>query len=311
MYSSSVEFGELIQQDSRTFIAKLLLDGAEEIIGSIKSVKINGGSNSASDFSIGSVMSQYIDVVMMDPGIQLEGKEMLLQIGMEVNEVFEPVPIGFFTAEKPKTDENTVSFTAYDRMMKLEKAYFSELSDQTNSIAVLQEIAQKSGVPIVTSGLQSYDMQKPVGYTYREVLGYIAQMYGGFAACNRFGSIEIHTYTNSDYTIPPSRYWNTFKHNDYTFLLDEITCVTGKNESGENITISAGAGPRRIVFSNPFMTQGILDDVWSVLQAFSYMPGSVKILGDPRIDVWDVVTVRDLNGESHRVPVMTLIQTFD
>ena len=86
MYSSSVEFGELIQQDSRTFIAKLLLDGAEEIIGSIKSVKINGGSNSASDFSIGSVMSQYIDVVMMDPGIQLEGKEMLLQIGMEVNE---------------------------------------------------------------------------------------------------------------------------------------------------------------------------------------------------------------------------------
>ena len=196
-------------------------------------------------------------------------------------------------------------------MMKLEKAYFSELSDQTNSIAVLQEIAQKSGVPIVTSGLQSYDMQKPVGYTYREVLGYIAQMYGGFAACNRFGSIEIHTYTNSDYTIPTSRYWNTFKHNDYTFLLDEITCVTGKNESGENITISAGAGPRRIVFSNPFMTQGILDDVWSVLQSFSYMPGSVKILGDPRIDVWDVVTVRDLNGESHRVPVMTLIQTFD
>lgn len=310
MYSSSAKFGELIQQDSRTFSAKLLLDGVE-ISGSIKSIKITGGSNSASDFSIGSVMSQYVDITMTNPGVQLEGKEMLLQIGMEVDGELESIPMGLFTAEKPKTDENTISFTAYDRMMKLEKGYFSSLSDQTNTVAVLQEIGSQIGITIETTGLQAFSITKPVGYTCREVLGYISQMYGGFAVCNRSGVIVIRTYESSEYIISTGRYWETFTHNDYVFLLDQITCITGKNDSGENISITAGSGPRRIVFSNPFMTQDILNSAWEVLRAFSYMPGHIKFLGDPRIDPWDVVTIRDLNGNSFRVPAMTLIQAFD
>lgn len=310
MYTSSAEFGELIQQNSRTFIAKLFIDGVE-LDCPIKSIKINGGSNSTNDFSLGSTMSQYVDITMLNPDRRLEGLEMLLEIGLEVDGEYEGIPIGYFTATKPKTDENTITFTAYDRMMKMEKAYFSNLSDTTNSISILNEIATQTGVTIITNNLSSIQMAKPVGYTCREVLAYISQMYGGFAICNRSGQIEIRRYSSSGYVVTTGRYWGTFKHNDYTYLLDQISCITGKDENGQNITLTAGSGPRRIVFSNPFMRQSVLDTVWDMLDGFAYMPGELSMLGDPRIDPWDVLSVRDLHGDTYNLPVMNLTHTFD
>ena len=44
---------------------------------------------------------------------------------------------------------------------------------------------------------------------------------------------------------------------------------------------------------------------------YTYMPGTVKIMGDPRLDPWDVLTVCDLNGETYKVPVMDMTHEFD
>lgn len=310
MYQTSEQFEELLMQESRTLIAKLSVNGTA-LTGTIKSVTVTGGSNTESDFAIGGTVSQYIDVTMADPGIAVEGKELLLQIGMLVDGVEEMVPMGLFTAVKPKTSESSVSFTAYDRMLKMEKPYFSSLATSTTSVAVLQEIATKTGVGIRTSGLSAFSMSKPVGYTCREVLSYIAQMYGGFAVCNRTGEIEIRTYSNPQYFIRPNRYWGPFDHNDYLFKLDQMSCVTGKGENGEDVVLTAGSGARQVTFSNPFMTQQALNAAWTTVQKLEYMPGQIRFLGDPRIDPWDMITVVDLNEQFYVVPVMQITQSFD
>ncbi len=41
------------------------------------------------------------------------------------------------------------------------------------------------------------------------------------------------------------------------------------------------------------------------------MAGSVRFLGDPRIDPWDVIVVRGRDGKDYKVPVMSLTQDFD
>lgn len=48
-----------------------------------------------------------------------------------------------------------------------------------------------------------------------------------------------------------------------------------------------------------------------ILKVFSYMPGTLKMLGDPRLDVWDIITVEDLSGESYKVPVAKLEWEYD
>ena len=306
MYQSSEAFGNWIQQDSRTFQARITLEG-KTITEGILSIRINGGSSSEDDFSLGSAVSRYVELEIEKTGMRFEGYEFSLELGLNG----EYIPMGYFTAEKPKGDEERLSITAYDRMVKTERACFLELPDSTNTVAVLKGVGTITGVEVVTEGLTAIPMKKPVGYTCREVLSYVAQLYGGFAICNRAGKIEIKSYEDNGYTVTAGRYWDSFTHNDLPFVLGKITCYTGKDKEGENISIHVGDGVRGIYFSNPFMDQTALDNIWGKLKDYTYMPGSFRFLGDPRIDPWDVLTVKDRNGNSYKVPAMKLTQEYD
>ena len=306
MYQSSEAFGNWIQQDSRTFQARITLEG-KTITEGILSIRLNGGSNSEDDFSLGSAVSRYVELEIEKTGMRFEGYEFFLELGLNG----EYIPMGYFTAEKPKGDEERLSITAYDRMVKTERACFLELPDSTNTVAVLKGVGTITGVEVVTEGLTAIPMKKPVGYTCREVLSYVAQLYGGFAICNRAGKIEIKSYEDKGYTVTAGRYWDSFTHNDLPFVLGKITCYTGKDKEGENISIHVGDGVRGIYFSNPFMDQTALDNIWGKLKDYTYMPGSFRFLGDPRIDPWDVLTVKDRNGNSYKVPAMKLAQEYD
>lgn len=306
MYQSSEAFGNWIQQDSRTFQARITLEG-KTITEGILSIRLNGGSNSEDDFSLGSAVSRYVELEIEKTGTRFEGYEFFLELGLNG----EYIPMGYFTAEKPKGDEERLSITAYDRMVKMERACFLELSDSTNTVAVLKGVGTIAGIEVVTEGLTAIPIKKPVGYTCREVLSYVAQLYGGFAICNRAGKIEIKSYEDNDYTVTAGRYWDSFTHNDLPFVLGKITCYTGKNKKGEDISIHVGDGVRGIYFSNPFMDQTALDNIWGKLRNYTYMPGSFRFLGDPRIDPWDVLTVKDRNENAYKVPAMKLIQEYD
>lgn len=272
-------------------------------------MKFTGGSEGEDDFSLGSTVSQYVTIIMSYAGA-IEGKEFLLQIGMDIDSVEEYIPIGYFTAGKPSKNEEQIEFVAYDRMMQTERP-FSMSGTTTDTISVLKKIKEITKVPVATSGLSSISIPIPKGYSCRETLSYVAQMYGGFAVCNRQGQIEIHTYEDNKYTVGTGRYWDNFEHNDYPFTIDKLTCYTGQDKDGNSISISSGSGARTISISNPFVTQNTLDNVFQKLKGFSYMPGSLKMLGDPRIDVWDIITVEDLSGESYKVPVAKLEWEYD
>lgn len=308
MYQSTTAFGTLVQQDSRTF--KCLLTYGETSITTVRSIKFTGGSEGEDDFSLGSTMSQYIEVTIPGKGLVVEGTEMLLQIGMDVNGKTEYIPMGYFTAGKPKKADDQITFTAYDRMMNTERT-FSMNGTTTNTVAVLKKIADITGVPVVTTGSTAISMKVPKGYSCREVLSYVAQLHGAFAVCNRRGQIELHTYVDSDYKVKPNRYWGNFEHNDYNFNVSKFVCFTGQDKNGKSISISSGSGARSVSFSNPFMTQTALNNILTAFKDFSYMPGALKMMGDPRLDPWDVLTVEDLSGNTYKVPVMKLEWEYD
>ena len=276
----------------------------------VRSIKFTGGSEGEDDFSLGSTMSQYIEVTIPGKGLVVEGTEMLLQIGMDVNGKTEYIPMGYFTAGKSQKTDDQITFTAYDRMMNTERT-FSMNGTTTNTVAVLKKIAEITGVPIVTTGLTAISMKVPKGYSCREVLSYVAQLYGAFAVCNRIGQIELHTYVDSAYKIGAGRYWGNFEHNDYAFNVTRMVCATGENKNGTSISITAGSGTRSISLSNPFMTQAVLNKILASFKNFSYMPGTLKMLGDPRLDPWDILTVTDLFGNTYKVPIMKLDWEYD
>lgn len=326
--SSSAEFNEIIENSGRTFRGRIFVDSNYY---PISSANILGSSNADGGITVGSTNCQSVDIVMPKIEPYLRAKEFLLQIGLLLsNGTFEYIPIGYFTPDEVEIKQSTISFTAYDRMAKMSPLYESALTDETTTtIAVLNEIASLTGVPIKTNGLPSYSMKKPVGYTYREALSFIGQLYGKFANVNREGSIEFFFWQDNGFIVNPSSGLKNFVH-DSSYIIDRIDCVAGyeevpiqsdesETENNEEQTTEqkaieyhVGDGAQGFSLSNPFMTQEILNSVFTSIGGFQYDPVTfLAIMGDIRLDPWDLITVNDLDGNEYKVPLMSLQLKFD
>ena len=86
-----------------------------------------------------------------------------------------------------------------------------------------------------------------------------------------------------------------------TFSTNQNIAEAAQTFSGKDIDVKL----------NPFMTQTALNNILTAFKDFSYMPGALKMMGDPRLDPWDVLTVEDLSGNTYNVPVMKLEWEYD
>lgn len=263
-------------------------------------------STSDEGIQIGSAVAAKIEITIKRIDELFENTEIPIEIGLKLpSGKYEYIPLGFFTAEHPTLDQATTTFTAYDRMMKTTGVYVSELTYPASAESVLKEISTGCGVPCNVSGLNGITIDTaPVGYTYREVIGYIASLAGGFACVDRTGTIVIKWYEDNGYTINESRIM-TFEKNESDYHLDYLTCNVDSNTS-----FTAGSGTLGITFDNPLMTEEKLNSVYKKVRGFAYRGASLKTLGDIRLDPWDIVTVEE-SGETYKIPVMNITQEYD
>lgn len=306
MYQASNEFKSAIQKTSRVFNARIKIKGTW-YSQTLKAATATYGSNGNDDITIGSTVSSYVDVTMKPIGQLFGNTEVELQEGIRLpNGTYEYIRMGYFTAQRPTDDNGYIKFTAYDRMAKTEKLYSSSLSYPTTAIQVIDEICTQCGIDRATTGLETvYVNTKPEGYTCREVLGYMASLYGKFACIDRDGKLQIRWYEDSGYKIDISRIWSLNK-NEANYTVGNLVCNIDKKKQ-----ITTGTGVVGITFDNPWMTQQQLENIYGKLNKFTYRPGTIKFLGDIRLDVWDIVSAYDLLGNEYKIPVMKIIQNYD
>lgn len=330
MYQTSEKFKNAVYGDSRTFLAKVS-DGTHSASEEILSLKQTSRSVADDCISVGGVVSSYVEIKMWDPGFALDGTELEISIGMTIGSEPEWVPLGLFTAQKPKSDSGVVTFTAYDRIQtRMSGAFVSELTYPCDGKTVLAEMAKKTGVPIVTTNLPDGVMipkravstdsivdesGNPVtdtkyvapfdGYTYREALSYIAQFYGMFATIDRVGNVVFRWYEAADCSISADRYYDDLTLGESVFTVEKIICQAG------NDILSAGDGTACMQLENPVMTQERFTAVYQQIKGLEFLPASVSFLGDPRIDVGDIITITDKSGNVVKIPVMSLVQDYD
>ena len=306
MYNNvSEQFATTIRSPSRTFNLRLKING-KWIDAGFKKMGYETASTSDEGIQIGSAVAAKIEITIKRIDELFENTEIPIEIGLKLpSGKYEYIPLGFFTAEHPTLDQATTTFTAYDRMMKTTGVYVSELTYPASAESVLKEISTGCGVPCNVSGLNGITIDTaPVGYTYREVIGYIASLAGGFACVDRTGTIVIKWYEDNGYTINESRIM-TFEKNESDYHLDYLTCNVDSNTS-----FTAGSGTLGITFDNPLMTEEKLNSVYKKVRGFAYRGASLKTLGDIRLDPWDIVTVEE-SGETYKIPVMNITQEYD
>ena len=328
MYQASKKFGDAIAGSNRKFNTRLL-ENEKVLVESVKNFTITSG---AEEITIGSAVASYVQATIENKGIALSGKEVSLEIGVEVDGAMEYMPMGLYTIQNPKIESNKVTFTAYDRLAsRCNGAYYSKLGYPVDAVDILAEISTMTGVAIDTSTVQrgiqinqraiieegDYNEETEEsevittyvnpfdGYTYKETIGFIAGLFGKFAICGRTGMIEFRWYQDISYEIPSNIFYNDLQETEESFSIKRLTC------DNSDQTLSSGSGATGISMQNPVMTQSILDGVYNTVKGLVFTPAALRFIGDTRLDIGDIVTAVKNDSTKFTIPIISLITSYD
>lgn len=304
MYNVTQEFLNIIKLPNRDFQSIVTIRDTIFDDNNIIEFSLEEDVNPEDSFMIGSVASNKLEVTLIDvpDSLVLENAIVTPSIGLLVGDNYEVVPLGVFTVDDPIKDKNTVKLTCFDNMIKLEKAYFSNLNYPASINSVAQEICSKAGVQLATT-LPSTTINKIEGYTCREAISFIASFLGGFARFNRLGKLEIVSYADSNFSITGDNYFK-LKTAEKSFTIGRLACKVGEN------IISVGASGNEIQFENPIMTQAQLNNIYNTLKALSYMPYNMDWQGNPALMAGDKITIVDVDNNTYNTFLMQQKLTY-
>lgn len=312
----------------RAYIGEKLLTGDNLI-----DLTVTEAINTSDGISMGTAISSKLVMKVKTPDfpILLTGNNVRPEVAFYG--VDEWIPLGEFYITDAVSDddfETTFTITAYDAFSKTESAYEPRISMPNTAAKILTDIASQCGfslaqIPeflnevLISQEVSALDstgtLSFPNGantengvlvigdfvnapadevktYTCRQYIGYFAGLLGKNARFNRYGKLTFTWYTDSEYNIPRERQYmgGCKKLTEYDYTVQSIT----SGSSGAEIVAGNGVG---ISFENPFINQGILDNIFSSIGTVTYTPLQVKWRGNPAIEVGDIVTVEDRSGK--------------
>lgn len=325
MISTSKEFDNKIRADTRTFYARICVDGIPLDVG-IKSITVYKGS-CGTEFTIGAVFAPYAEITLDAPLASLNGKTITVEIGLETtvdsndNPVIEYVLIGTYTHVDTKNTTSSSTITASGLLTnELRTLYVPSISCPTTIQSILNDIKSQTGIIIITeldtTGVIEVQAK---GYTYTEILGYLAGCLGGYVTENAQGNVLI-----SAYSVEPTHATDAGEYTQMPVFDAEPYTVTGitiqVEESGETDdgdivkgkSYRAGTEANRIICYNPFMTQKLFDGIKDRVIGLSWNSGVANLShGDVRLESNDVLSATDVAGNTYILPCMNLVIYFD
>ena len=320
MLTQSKEVQNAWRASQRTLDIKVTIDGKIYGATDINSLKYDSGAYNGDTFAIGSTYSNTVQIEFshLIEGLKL-GMEVRPSIGIKTSSGYAYEPLGVFIISseiKMDRNNNLTTVSASDRFCGLEGTYVSKLTYPVKVLDVIAEICAQSGVKANTDDLARLpyqaDLPAPItGQSYRKALGWIAQLYVGYALFDRQGLFTIRTISEPNYELDPSQYEQAgLTKNEAAYKINGIQCqvtLTTKTRDGESTeetkTYQAGdATGSQIKLENNIMTPQRLNDIWEQLKDLTFYPFSLNWFGNPAVEAGDWLRLEDKQGNSFVVP---------
>ena len=320
MYKQSNEAKLAYQSAERTLDIVVNVNGVDYKATDIEQFDYDSGGYTGDTFSIGSTYENNITVkfIHLVEGLK-RGMIVKPRIGIKLpSGTFEYTPLGvFIIADEIQMDRNNNSTTikAYDKFVVMEGQYVSKLTYPANAVDIITEIAQMCKVDVNTNDLAhlpTIKVSKAITkQSYRTAIGWIAQLYVGFASFDRDGKLTIRRVAEPNYTIEPSEYEQQgLVKNEAPYIIGGISCnvnvveTTNNGETNETThkIHSGSVNGSQIELTNDIMTQELLDSIWNSLKTVTFYPFSLNWFGNPAIEAGDWLSLKDMKGNVFIVP---------
>lgn len=203
MQTTSALYQSIISGDNHWFETRLVIEGA----GTFGETDLFSISTSHQMFhgspTIGSAVAGEIQIKMAYPqSVSIPTMARLMpQVRVcNATQHSEWIAQGIYyidTRERTKNNDglNILTIHGYDAMLRAEQMYAGRITGNSTDIQMVNEIAYQMGVSVDarTTALMTnaYTIPLPTGYSYREVLGYIASMYVGCFIMSDEGKLRL------------------------------------------------------------------------------------------------------------------------
>lgn len=320
MLTQTKEVRDAWRASQRTLDIKVVVNGKTYSATDINSLKYDSGAYTGDTFAIGSTYSNSVQIEFSHLIENLKlGMEVLPSIGIKTSSgyVYEPLGVFIISSEiKMDRNNNLTSISASDRFCGLEGTYKSKLAYPAKVLDVIAEICAQSGVRANVDDLARLPHQADLpsaitGQTYRKALGWIAQLYAGYATFDRQGLFTIRTIAEPNYELDPSQYEQAgLTKNEAPYRISGIQCqttITTKTRDGEdteetkNYQVGDSNGSQ-IKLENNIMTPDRLTNIWEQIKDINFYPFSLNWFGNPAIEAGDWLKLQDKQGNKFIVP---------
>lgn len=329
MYPVTQDFLNKIKENNRVFEAKIQIKHLTGVLEITDKDLVKGtlvyteGSQSGEEFTIGSTVASDISFTILNkPGyedIQFIGATVFCNIGLLVKEgaeahflqpsqpskmpgfeeKWEYVPLGRFNIDYVNIQRNSIELKAIDNMISLDKPY--SLSKLSYPATLYQIYINACNVCDVLPGTVSFPnmhyvvQTRPDGdLTFRDVIGYVAELSGTFAKCNRNGALELRWYTPTNITLGPANRFD-FKASD------DLVQIKGVMATVEDTTYLAGSEDYAIdLTENPLLQgnyQTVLPNIFNNVKDTIFTPYTSGWQGNPALMAGDLITQIDRDGK--------------
>lgn len=321
MVATSELYDTTIQMDSRSFVCRVTV-GADTLTSEVNRFVQTLGSCGADSFTVGCVFASYVDITLSAASVPLAGRELYVEMGLCLpGGTVEYVPMGYYTAFPPDIEKTRgrVTVKAADRLSsKCGGLYAPSVAFPASIGQLLDDIETQAGISVETVLDVSGTVTEPVeGLLYREALGYIAGLLGGFCYADRYGVIRIAAYPGSRTAeVGAGRCLDDAQMAEDSYTVGSLavtvkaggTDADGNEDAGVSYAEGSGEG---ISVSNPYMTRELFDAMKGRVLGYTYRPGTVRFLGDPRIGPEDALEVTDWAGDKYLLPGMAITHDYD
>jgi hypothetical protein len=328
-------YKEYIEKDIREF--KLVCDIADN--RNISSVKIDYDlASGGEEYVIGSLAAAKLTMVVSNKIKVQEGQEINLTVNLKVYDfnnmpIWVPIPIGKFHVFNITETTLSKKIEAYDDLYKvaLEKLFVSKLEYPVQTHLVMSELCEALGVKGFTD-IPNEEIQRPekvfttvrnnngkyeevetdskqvcLGMSVGEALSNIAAFLGGnfiIDGDNNIKLVKISEIVTK--TLSPAKYTEP-TYGEATYNMTRLVCTTYPNNV---IEVGFGEEASTITLDNPLMDRTRLLNILYDLTLIKYQQASIRLKGDPTLQLGDLIEVADAKGNTKKIPILRMTFSF-
>ena len=234
---------------------------------------------------------------------------------------YEAVPMGIFEVSEANRTTHMLELKAYDYMLRFDRDFngFETIGTAYGMMALCStacgvELAQsQEEIEALPNGSELLSIYPENDIeTYRDVLYFTAQVLGGFFCINREGRLEFRQYGNTPVMEIMQKHRFSSSFSDFVTRYTAVSSTNLRTQTSEYYAMEEDDGLTMNLGINPLLQFGLEENreelcrnILTALSVVNYVPFDSDTIGNPALDLGDVLTFSGGQADSQQITCVT------